>query len=93
MFHRTRPIPTKSKHVVYLISATVLGVILSCIVHAIIETLYLNSVKAGEITRYQGCSLHPVIQVGLPILGAVGGLFLGRFWWKIVYIEQSWRKK
>ena len=86
MFHRTPPTPTKAKHAVYLVSATILGVILSYVVHAIIETWYLNSIETGKVTWYWRCSLHPIIQIGLPILGAIGGFFLGRFWWKIIYI-------
>lgn len=92
MFFRARPNPTKSKHVIYLASATLLGVLLSVIVHVIVEAIYLQWADQANkiVTWYGGCSLHPVIQVGLVVLGAVGGFFLGRMWWQYVYIDRRW---
>ncbi|MFA6043062.1 MAG: hypothetical protein WCV85_01715 [Patescibacteria group bacterium] len=86
--------PTKTKHVIYLLAALSLGVVLSFLVHAGIETAYLSwAGSAGKtVTWYGGCALHPVIQVGLVIVGAVSGFFLGRFWWRLVYIERRWAK-
>lgn len=93
MLHHKPPTPTKLKHIVYLCASTVLGVLLSIIVHVGVETQYiLWSWSRGHMLHWYGsCALHPVIQVVLPIAGAVGGYFLGRFWWRIIYIEKrSW---
>ncbi|EKE20584.1 MAG: hypothetical protein ACD_7C00521G0001 [uncultured bacterium] len=86
--------PTKTKHVVYIIVSTLLGILLSLLAHAGIEMLYLNWTERTErvITWYGGCALHPAIQIGLLVLGAVGGFFLGRLWWRLVYIERKWAK-
>ena len=86
--------PTKTKHIVYLIATTVLGVLLSLIAHAVIESVYLQWAEGAgvTVTWYRGCALHPVIQVGLLAVGTVGGFFLGRFWWRMVYIERRWAK-
>jgi len=85
----------QAKKTIYLIASTVFGIILSCIAHAVIEIIYLQ--QADNITWYsQGgvgaCALPPAVQYGLVLIGIVGGYFLGRYWWKIVYIERRhWR--
>lgn len=86
--------PTRVKHVLYLLACTVLGVVVSYLVHAGIEAAYLAWADSGELTVfwYGGCALHPAMQIGLVVLGALGGFFLGRFWWRKVYIERVWAK-
>ena len=77
----------------------ILGVILSYIIHAGVELLYLKVVGFENVTWYMHwgfapCSLHPVVAYALPVLGIVGGYFLGKFWWQIVYVEKKhWRFK
>ncbi len=95
MFLNAPPKPTKAKHVTYLIATTVLGVMLSIFLHIIIETQYLAwAERTGYAVHwYWGCALHPAIQIILPILGATGGFFLGRFWWKYVYLDRRWAKR
>lgn len=92
MFHTKPPTPTTTKHVIYLFAATVLGLLLSFLVHAGIEIAYLRWAEAHAVTIrwYRGCALHPVIQILLPVAGALGGYLLGRWWWRMVYIEQRW---
>jgi hypothetical protein len=86
--------PTKIKHAVYLAAAVVLGLLLSLFVHAGIEAGYLAwAGRAGrEIVWYGGCALPPVVRIGLLIMGAIGGLYLGRYWWRLVYIERRWAR-
>ncbi|MFH1236314.1 MAG: hypothetical protein V1685_05255 [Parcubacteria group bacterium] len=99
MFLHANPNPTPAKRVVYLFSSVILGILLSLITHAVIESLYISSAleNGDTITWYTAfgvlegaCALHPAIQWGLLVLGAVGGYFLGRFWWRLVYIERRW---
>lgn len=87
--------PTKLKEVIYLSLSVVLGVILSFNLHAYVEMAYLRWVmaKAKEIIFYGGCALPIVVQVLIWILGIVGGYFLGKFWWRKIYIERFWEKK
>jgi hypothetical protein len=87
--------PTKAKHVIYLCATTLLGVLFSVLAHVGIESLYLNWADGAShiVHWYWGCALHPVIQIGLPILGAIGGFFLGRTWWKWVYVDRKWAKR
>ncbi|MEK7570580.1 MAG: hypothetical protein AAB515_04070 [Patescibacteria group bacterium] len=102
MFLHTPPNPTKAKHVIYLAVTTALGILLSYLVHAGIEAAYLAWAESAgrEVTWYGGpldtlgasCALHPVIQVGLIVLGAIGGFLLGRYWWRLVYVERKWAK-
>jgi len=87
--------PTKFKKVIYLIASTILGFFLSLIAHALIEMNYINGVLShGELVKfYGGCALPPIIQAVILITGLFGGYFVGRFWWKKVYIEKVWWNK
>lgn len=95
MFFNAPEKPTKLKKTIYLSASVILGLLLSFIVHALIEISYLNWASRQEIVVpfYCGCALPPVIQVALLLAGAIGGFFLGRFWWRKVYIERVWAKK
>lgn len=85
----------KTKKVIYITLATILGILLSFILHAVIEILVLNN--SNEIIWYTHfgrglCALHPTISYGLWLMGIIGGFLLGRIWWRIVYIEKRhWR--
>lgn len=84
--------PTKTKHAIYLVSTTIMGLFLGILTHVVVESVYLEwAVNAGrQVTWYAGCSLHPLIQIGLLAVGAVGGFLLGIMWWRLVYIERKW---
>jgi hypothetical protein len=87
--------PSKLKKTVYLVASTILGVLLSFLAHALIEIKYLHWLEnqSKAVTFYHGCAFLPVIQIAFVALGAVGGFFLGRFWWRKIYIERVWAKK
>jgi len=74
------------KKAIYLILFTILGILFSFIVHAVIEILYLK--YASHIFWSGGCALPAWLKYGLFILGAVGGFLLGRIGWRIVYVEK-----
>lgn len=63
----------------------ILGLLLGLIFHAVVETLIL---RAGVAWDYW----HPTYHVPFTIITSVGGfvfgLWLGRIWWRIVYIEK-----
>ncbi len=92
MFFNAPKNPTKLKHVVYLISATILGVLLSFIAHALIEMAYLSWAYKNNyaVTFYGGCALPWELQIGLVLAGIVGGFLLGRWWWRLVYVEKKY---
>jgi len=95
MFIKTVGEPTKIKKIIYLIASTFLGLLLSLIIHAVIEIIYLNWAQGQNriVPFYRSCSLHPLIQITLLVAGIVGGFNLGRFWWRKVYVERVWAKK
>jgi H+/Cl- antiporter ClcA len=95
MFFNTPKNPSRLKKAVYLSAATILGILLSFIVHAIIEVNYLSwaQSRGRAVAFYGGCALPPWLQAALLVLGALGGFWLGRFWWRKVYIERVWAKR
>lgn len=87
------------KKAAYIILSTLLGITLSFILHAIIEYYYIISSQAGEIFWYSSfgkgsCALPEWFQYTLFAVGIIGGLIMGFWWWKIVYIQKRhWRNK
>ena len=95
MFFNVPGKPNNLKKTIYLFLATILGVLLSFLIHAFIEICYLSWARGQNlaVTFYGGCALPPALQIGLVIIGAVGGFFLGRYWWRKIYIERAWVRK
>ncbi|MBU0597675.1 hypothetical protein KKF61_01610 [Patescibacteria group bacterium] len=87
----------KAKYYLYRILSVILMVLLSYIIHALAEILWLK--YADDIIWYNHlgigmCALHPIFQYTILILGIIGGFFIGKVWWRIVYIEKRhWRFK
>ncbi len=89
------------KKATYITLATILGVLLSYVMHSALEIWYLRILTAHNytITWYQhfgvgSCALPPLVQYGLLLVGLVGGWLLGHMWWKIVYIDhRHWRQR
>lgn len=86
------------KKIIYHTACVFLGILLSYLVHAVVEIIYLCHNQ--NITWYKhwgvfGCALPPVVQYILLAGGVIGGYFLGRFWWRIVYVEKRhwWLKR
>src|SRR5680860_357967 len=86
---------TKTKKIIYLTASIILGLLLSLLAHSFIEIRYLNWMQAqGRIVSFYGsCALSPKIQIALWLLGALGGYFLGRWWWRMVYVKRTWVKR
>jgi len=95
MFFNAKLNQSRPKHLVYLIASTILGILLSFLAHAAIETYYLSLAQrlGANVIWYGGCALPPVLQIGLLLAGGLGGFYLGRFWWRKVYIERVWARK
>ena len=94
MFIKTVGEVTRLKHIVYLSAATLLGLLLSFLVHAFIEMEYLSwAAEQGKaVTFYGSCALPTLLQLALWVAGGVGGFYLGRFWWRMVYIDRVWAR-
>ncbi|OGF24838.1 hypothetical protein A2331_04825 [Candidatus Falkowbacteria bacterium RIFOXYB2_FULL_34_18] len=79
----------------YILMTIVLMLELSFLAHSLIERYYIDLVlEKGETlnnTFFFGflyCVLPWWVQYSLLILAVTGGYFLGKFWWRIVYIEK-----
>lgn len=92
MFLTASSNPTAAKRLTYLVACVLLGVLLSLLVHAGVEALYLAWAESTgrTVIWYGGCALHPVIQGSFLVLGVLGGHALGRFWWRKVYVDRVW---
>lgn len=77
----------------------ILALLLSFILHALLEILYINDAIKREVVvsgnnffGFGWCALPFWAWFTFPALGIFGGYFLGQFWWKVVYIEKRhWR--
>lgn len=99
MFFRPRHNPPAWYRPIYLTLSTTLGIVLSYGLHAVVELWWLWYAQRKNIpitwTNHFGkgaCALPPVVQYGLLALGMIGGFFLGKFWWRWVYVERRWLK-
>jgi len=87
------------KKTIYIILTIFLGLLLSFILHALVELVYINIMLARGL-EVQGsyflgvgwCALPIWVQYTFPAMGIIGGYFLGKTWWRIVYVEhRHWR--
>jgi hypothetical protein len=92
MFFNAPGEPTKLKQTIYLAAAIVLGLLLSFLAHVFIEMEYLAwADSAGKVVAFYGsCALHPALRAALWLAGGIGGFYLGRYWWRLVYIDRRW---
>jgi hypothetical protein len=95
MFSKTLGKPTKFKKIIYLLATIILGLLLSVLVHALVEIQYiLWALRHSYIVSfYGGCALPPLFRTMLWIDGAVGGFWLGHYWWQKIYVQKLWAKK
>lgn len=81
-----------AKKTTYIILTMILGLILSFLVHAGIEIFYINNLLSKGLSPEPSslthqCYLPSSLQIILLLAGLLGGYFLGRIWWRIVYVE------
>lgn len=83
------------KKTIYILLTILLMLLLSIILHWLIEYFYINYLISNDLIGNipnRSCLLPRWLQCGLPIAAVIGGFFLGRHWWRIVYIEKRhWR--
>lgn len=80
-----------TKRTVYLISFTILGLLLATIVHAIIEIPVIN-LLVSDFDRYslgltweQWFMIHHAGTVTLWLAGVLFGYWQGKYWWTVIY--------
>lgn len=86
------------KRFFYLFEWVVVGLILSFIAHALIETGYINyALGRGMVLEnhpFLGlayCALPYWVQYSLLALGVIGGYEAGKFFWRKIYIKKRSR--
>ena len=81
---------SNSKRAVYLIASTILGILLGVIACGLLEIKYLSLVPNSFNDDYIRLQIFQGI---ILILGAISGFFVGKFWWRKIYVERVWIKK
>lgn len=87
------------KKYIYIISFTVLGILVSFILHAAIEIPLLKLFQKDFIKYGFGLSwdiwyaIHSIGTIILFIAGAILGIWGGVHWWRVIYVEKKFRKK
>lgn len=81
---------SSSKRAVYLIASTILGILLGAIVCGFFEIKYLS---LAPDPFNDGYTRLQILQGIILILGATSGFFVGKFWWRKIYVEKVWIKK
>lgn len=84
------------KKFIYITLSIILGILLSFILHALIEIIYLKIAMAGGLTVQwtslfgkASCSLPLIVQILLLSGGIFTGYFLGNYWWQLIYIKRK----
>ncbi|PIV45259.1 MAG: hypothetical protein COS25_00785 [Candidatus Nealsonbacteria bacterium CG02_land_8_20_14_3_00_37_10] len=78
------------KKIVFVVLAIILGIILSFLIRAIIEILYLTwAIKTGVVIEWisvfggeDKCALPTWLIYLLPVLGIIFGIWLGLYLWQ-----------
>lgn len=87
------------KRAVYIISFTILGVLLQFVLHAFVEVWYINLLVLDYQTYGFGLSwddwylIHDLAAIILAVAGLIFGFLQGRYWWKQIYVLRRWTKK
>jgi hypothetical protein len=84
----------KIKKTIYIALVMVLGLILSFLIHAIIEIFYINySLSRGIILKpsvlTSKCYLPSILQIFLIFAGLLGGYIFGQKWWNKIYRKNN----
>lgn len=87
-----------NKRTIYIALFTLLGIIVSFLVHAGIEIPVLF-LLVKDFDRYglgftwdQWYIIHHVGAALLFLLGMVGGFWQGRYWWEIIYVQKKYAR-
>jgi hypothetical protein len=82
------------KRIVYILLCIVLGVIVTTIVHAVLELVYIHLLLSDFETWSLGFSwnvwytLHYVLALVLLAIGIIGGYYTGVRWWNYIYVKK-----
>jgi len=83
---------------VYVVAFTVFGILVSFILHAMLEVWYIDLLREDYPTFSFGWSwgtwytIHHVGTVLLLLLGVLSGYVQGRYWWRVLYLEGRYPK-
>lgn len=90
MFFNEPGKPSKQKRAIYLTVSAILGILLGIIASGMIEMKYL-SLTIDPFN--EGYAQLQLLQGMFLLSGATLGFFVGKFWWRKIYIERVWLKK
>ena len=84
MFSNKSKLKNETKKAIYLSLGVITGILLSFILHGLIEISYLfwAEKQSLAVSFYGGCALPPILNSGLVFAGAVGGFLAGVSLWR-----------
>ena len=86
------------KRIIYIISFTILGILLGLLLHSVIEIAVIKLLLRDYDKYGLGLEfgtwfkIHTAWSIITFIGGATLGFLQGRKWWRVLYVEQRYRK-
>lgn len=86
------------KKIIYIICSTILGFLLALIALGLLEYWYINKTLAqGLVPKMNNAIgmqlfLPPLLEMGIFLVGVLGGFALGFYWWNLVYVKNHPRR-
>ena len=87
------------KKITYISLFVLLGIIVSFLIHAIIEIVVID-LLLDDFDKFgfgfdwsQWFLFHSIGSIFLFVLGALFGYAQGRYWWRVIYVQKRFRKK
>jgi hypothetical protein len=87
------------KRALYIISFTFLGLLLSFVLHALLEIWYIKMLVANFARYGLGMDwktwfqLHYYWSGSMLLLGGLWGFIAGKYWWRRIYILNKYGKR
>jgi hypothetical protein len=83
------------KKIIYITAFTILGALVSFLVHAVIEIPIIYLLVSDFNKWGLGLSweswffIHTIFSIALLLLGIIFGFTQGRHWWRIIYLNKQ----
>lgn len=86
------------KKTVYIFLTMIFGFLVGNLIYTSLAVSYPDILFMQEDASCMTCQgqlfeVYPLQQMIFTVLGTIGGYYLGRFWWQVVYVDRKYRNK